>query len=103
MKTLCCLLTLVSISFPSFSAEPQSLNELMEKWIKIESQKGELQLDWNSRKQQLTQTVKLLSTERDELKQLLKKADTDKSDVDSRRIELSKKQNLLEKEQVLVK
>ncbi len=103
MKTLCCLLTLASIFLSSFSAVAENLNELMKKWIELESQKGELQLDWNSQKQYLGQTVRLLTTEEEELQQLLKKADTVKSDVDSRRIELSKKQSLLEQEQVFVK
>jgi vacuolar-type H+-ATPase subunit I/STV1 len=75
----------------------------MEQWLNIESQKGKLQLDWNTREQQLQQSLNLLSDEKTTLQTLLKKTDTEKSDVDKRRFELSEKQSLLENEQVEVK
>jgi hypothetical protein len=103
MKTLYCFLTAVVISLPASSAENKSLSELMDQWISIESQKGNLQLNWNTRKQQLEQSQSLLTSEISALKGVLKKADSDKNEVDNRRIELSTKQNLLEQEQVLVK
>jgi len=103
MKILCCFFFLVSLSLPSLSAESESLNELMAQWLNIESQKGNLQLSWNTRKQQLTQSQSLLSAEIIALKAVLKKTDSEKSDVDSRRIQLSKKQSLLEQEQIPVK
>jgi hypothetical protein len=103
MKILCYFLTLMSISIPSLSAENKSLNELMEQWINIESQKGNLQLSWNTRRQQLEQSQSLLASEIGVLKQVLKKTGSEKSDVDNKRIQLSEKQSLLEQEQVLVK
>ncbi|TPH18609.1 DUF3450 family protein [Litorilituus lipolyticus] len=88
----------------SFGSQAQeNLTELMQQWLDIESQKGQLQLDWNTKKQQLEQTQSLLIVEKTELASLLKKADTDRSDVDERRIELSEKQSLLEQEQVAVR
>jgi hypothetical protein len=103
MKILCCVLSLATLSFTAISAENISLNKLMEQWLNVESQKGKLQLDWNIREQQLSQTYNLLSAEKSTLETLLKKTDTEKSDVDSRRFELSAEQSLLEQEQREVK
>lgn len=103
MKILYCALSLASFSMSVLSAEEQSLNQLMEQWLNIESQKGKLQLDWNTREQHLKQTHSLLSSEKSALEALLKKTDTAKSDVDTRRFELSEQQSLLEKEQREVK
>lgn len=103
MKILCCALSLGVLSFTAMSAEPQSLNKLMEQWLNIESQKGKIQLDWNTREQQLSQTYNLLTSEKSTLETLLKKTDTAKSDVDNRRFELSEQQSLLEQEQRTVK
>jgi len=103
MKIFHCFLIVVGISLPAISAENKSLNELMEQWISIESQKGNLQLTWNTRKQQLEQSQSLLSSEIALLKKVLKKTDSEKSDVDNRRMQLSEKQSLLEQEQVQVK
>ncbi|MBU2893041.1 DUF3450 domain-containing protein [Colwellia sp. D2M02] len=103
MKILGCALSIGLLSFTVMSAEPQSLNKLMEQWLTIESQKGKLQLDWNTREQQLKQTYSLLGSEKSTLESLLKKTDTEKSDVDNRRFELSEQQSLLEQEQREVK
>ncbi len=103
MKILCYALSLASFSISAFSIEEQSLSQLMEQWLNIESQKGKLQLDWNTREQQLQQSLRLLSDEKATLQTLLKKTDTEKSDVDTRRFELSEQQSLLEKEQIEVK
>lgn len=103
MKILYCLFAVIGISLPAISAENKSLHELMDQWISIESQKGNLQLSWNTRKEQLAQSQSLLSSEISVLKAVLKKADSKKNDVDNRRIELSEKQSLLEQEQLQVK
>ncbi len=103
MKTLCYALSLASFSISAFSVEEQSLSQLMEQWLNIESQKGKLQLDWNTREQQLQQSLNLLNDEKTTLQTLLKKTDTEKNDVDKRRFELSEQQSLLENEQEEVK
>ncbi len=103
MKILYSILTLAIISLPSVSAENENLNNLVGQWLDIESQKGQLQVNWNTRQQQLEQSQELLSAEISVLKQTLKQADTKKTDVDKRRVELSEKQSLLEQEQVQVK
>ncbi len=103
MRILCCVLSIMTISLPSISAENKNLNELMEQWISIESQKGKLQLNWNTRKLQLEQSQSLLTSEIGVLKQLLKQTDSEKNSVDNKRIQLSEQQSKLEIEQIQVK
>ena len=103
MKVLYSFLFVAAVSLPSVSAEQPKLNDLVEQWLNIESQKGQLQLNWNIRQQQLEQSQTLLSSEILILKQALKKTDSKKTDVDKRRLELSEKQSLLEQEQIQVK
>lgn len=103
MKILCCFLCVVFTSLPALSAESKSLNELMEQWLNIESQRGAIQLNWNTRKQQLEQSQSLLTSEISMLKLVLEKVDSEKNDVDDKRLQLSEQQSLLEQEQVQVK
>ena len=98
-KGVCCAIAL-AVSSTGYTQD--NLSELMRQWLDIESQKGKVQLDWNSKKQYLEQTQSLLIVEKKELSNLLKKADTDRSDVDQRRIELSQQQSVLEQEQQVV-
>ena len=88
------------LPFQCFAKEP--LNNLMETWLNLESQKGKLQYDWNSRREQLEQSIHLFSTEEAALKTRLKNSKLDKSDVEKLRLELTTKQENLEKEQLEV-
>jgi len=103
MKILYCFLAVLCLTLFALPAQSKSLDELMEQWLSIESQKGSLQLNWNSRRQQLEQSKSLLSTEVNMLKQVLKKVGSERSDVDEKRLQLSEQQNLLEQEQKQVK
>jgi len=75
------------------------LNQLMQKWIQLESQKGNLQIEWAERKTELDRRQQLLTTEKASLKETLAQAEGSTSDVDQRRNELLSRQEKLEKEQ----
>jgi len=99
---------IIVIFFPGLSfsqgesRKKSSLDGLVSQWIELESQKGNLQVDWTQRRQELDRKLELFDAERDALLALVNKADNVKSDVDSRRLELLEKQTDLESEQAEV-
>lgn len=103
MKFIILLLPLTFISVYAQAAnEPDELNDLMSRWLSLESQKGKLQTQWNSRSQQLEQKIALFETERESLQSVIDNSKKTGSDVDERRLTLTKKQQTLESEQALV-
>lgn len=108
MKFFCSFLSLIIFSVSTYSisayAENEStLNELMDQWLSLESQKGKLQRDWQARSQQLEQKHALFDTEIKTLKQVLKQSVNADNDVVQRRLLLITKQDKLEQEQIIVK
>lgn len=97
-----CLFFCIFHSIPAYSQNIEDDSQLMEKWISLESQKGKLQSDWNSRRQQLDQKLSLYNAETEALNAVLKLTDNKRSDVDTRRLELLQKQDQLEEEQALI-
>lgn len=93
------LLLVTFLSISAYSADNEDTSKLMGKWISLESQKGKLQSDWNARRQFLSQKLDLYNAETEALNAVLTLTDTQKSDVDTRRLELLKKQDSLELEQ----
>lgn len=84
------------------AGEPDELSELMSRWISLESQKGKLQTQWNSRSLQLEQKLALFDAERESLQAVIDNSKKTGSDVDDRRLNLLKKQETLESEQTLL-
>lgn len=83
----------------SIQDSPESLQELMAQWLRLESQKGLLQNNWAARNQQIHQKLDLFEKESSVLQQVLADAKTEKTDVDQRRGELMQSQIALEAEQ----
>ncbi|NTS76681.1 DUF3450 family protein [Catenovulum sp. SM1970] len=98
------IIALILLSFSSFSmAESYNqLNELMNQWLQLESQKGRLQQEWQARNEYLKQKQQLLTLEKNELSSLLKKADENKNQVDEKRLALTNKQQNLENQQAIL-
>ena len=93
----------LAFSIPAYGQNEATLNELMSQWLSLESQKGQLQRNWQARSQQLKQKSALFDTEIETLQQILKQSHSIDNDVTERRLTLIAKQDKLEQEQILVK
>lgn len=98
MHKLAILLACTTLSV-SAAANYQDYEGLMAEWLSLEKQQGQLQQDWSLRKQFLEQRSGLLKKEYQSLKENLNQANSVKSEIDEKRLELASKQNKLEKEQ----
>ena len=76
--------------------------ELIEHWLEIESQKGKLQLAWQSNEQALKNQLVLLNQEKASLKKLLKNANAARSEVDAKRLALTEQQVKFESNQTTI-
>jgi len=103
MKKLFFYSFMTALSANSIAAPLPTLNELMEQWISLESQKGQLERNWQAQQQHLQQKSSLLSTEKKALDKVLQQAKVSQNDVDSKRLDLIKKQSELEQENSEVK
>ena len=103
MKISYCFISAIFLSSTVISAEQNNLNELMEQWLNIESQRGHLQSSWNTEQEQMQQSQSLLTAETDLLKEMLASTNVKKNSVDKKRLELSQRQSRLEIEQEKVK
>ncbi len=95
------LLSMFSVN--ASTSSNQTLDALMQQWISIESQKGQLQRSWSTQEQHLRQKLALLKTEKKALQAILSKTSDKKTELDSQRLELIGQQNNLEQEQVIIK
>jgi hypothetical protein len=83
-------------------AEPVvNSQKLMDDWLNLEIQKGQLQSSWNLREQDLEQRFNLMEIELRRLNEVAAQRVDAASDVDLRRSELLQKQEVLEQEQLL--
>jgi len=94
---------MTALSVSAFSSPSPELTELMDQWISIESQKGQLQRSWESQKNHLKQKSTLLSTEIRSLNKVLEQAKNSNDDVDTKRLAILKKQTELEQDNEIVK
>lgn len=98
------ILLILAIPIAGFAAtESDSLSELMTTWLDLESQKGRLQVEWNTRRQSLDRRMELFDAERQALQKVLKNAGNIQGDVDARRLTLLESQQQLETEQTQIK
>lgn len=77
--------------------------KLMDDWLNLEIQKGQLEASWSQREQDIEQRLSLMDLELQKLNEVATKRVEVTSDVDQRRSELLQKQEILEKEQSLLK
>jgi hypothetical protein len=73
--------------------------KLMDDWLGLEIQKGQLQSNWSEREQELDQRLTLLDIESQRLKDVLAQRTEISGDVDQRRHALLEQQEHLEQEQ----
>ena len=102
MKKLVFCISMTALSTSAFSSQTLELTELMDQWISIESQKGQLQRNWESQKQHLEQKSKLIATEIQSLNKILEQAKNSNDDVGTKRFDIIKKQEKLEQENEIV-
>ena len=102
MKKLVFCISMTALSTSAFSSQTLELTELMDQWISIESQKGQLQRNWESQKQHLEQKSKLIATEIQSLNKILEQAKNSNDDVVTKRFDIIKKQEKLEQENEIV-
>jgi len=76
--------------------------QLMDDWLNLEIQKGQLQSSWNQREQDLEQRLSLLDIELRRLNEVAAQRVEAASDVDQKRSELLQKQEALEQDQSLM-
>lgn len=74
-------------------------DQLMDDWLNLEIQKGQLQSSWNLREQDLEQRLNLMDIELRRLNEVAAQRVEAVSDVDQRRADLLQKQETLEQEQ----
>ena len=86
------------ISF-TFVSSGFASEKLIDDWLNLEIQKGQLEASWSQREQDLEHRIKLLNIELQTLNESAAKRTETTSDVDQRRSELLQKQETLEKEQ----
>jgi hypothetical protein len=103
MKKLFLFTIMTALSSDVFAFQTTELTELMDKWISIESQKGQLQRNWKSQQQHLKQKSKLLATEIQSLNKVLEEAKNSNDAVDTKRLDVIRKQTDLEQDNEIVK
>lgn len=103
MKSALWLLVLIPLSsFAATDDNNKSLDSLMSQWLSLERQKGGLQTEWNTRREQLDHRLELLDDEQAALREAIAQKSETRNEVDERRLALLESQEKLEKEQALV-
>ncbi len=93
------LVGLLFVAIPFVGVSQADTDELMQKWIKLESQKGKLQTEWAERKVELERRQQLLVAEQSSINEVLSQTAESRSDTDQRRKALLTDQERLEQEQ----
>lgn len=96
------LIGVLFVVIPFSGTSEANTEELMQKWIKLESQKGNLQIEWAERKAELERRQQLLVAEQSSINEVLSQTAQSSSDTDQRRKALLTDQEGLEKEQTLM-
>lgn len=99
------LLGTLIVFFPliAFAGTGNSSEKLMDDWLSLEIQKGQLQSSWNQRQQDLDQHLTLLDIESQRLNEVLTRRTEISGEVDLRRSALLEQQEQLEQEQSRLK
>jgi hypothetical protein len=100
------IITILCIAIPMLTAAESStedLNELMFKWLNLESQKGKLQTEWSAQQIQIEKKINLFEAEKQSLQKLLEDFQNNTNEVDLRRHELIQKQQRLEDERTVLR
>lgn len=92
-------ITFFSLAAVAASPSSESLEELMQQWLRLESQNGHLQNQWHERSQLLDQKLATFSKEQQVLEEVLSKTTQERGEVDARRQEMLELQTGLEQEQ----
>jgi len=101
--SLLIFLTLFSaLAFAAPPATNETLDELMQKWLSLESQRGHLHNQWRERSQMLEHKIAMYDKERQALQQVLDSAQKQGSEVAVKRQEMLETQTRLEQEQAEV-
>lgn len=93
------LVGVLFVAIPFAGVSHANTDELMQKWIKLESQKGKLQTEWAGRKAELERRQQLLVAEQSSINEVLSQTAESRSDTDQRRKTLLTDQERLEQEQ----
>jgi hypothetical protein len=96
------LIGVLFVVIPFAGISKANTDELMQQWIKLESQKGKLQTEWAERKAELERRQQLLVAEQNSLQEVLSQTAESSSDTDQRRKTLLTDQQRLEQEQTLM-
>lgn len=96
------LIGVLFVVIPFAGISKANTDELMQQWIKLESQKGKLQTEWAERKAELERRQQLLVAEQNSLQEVLSQTAESSSDTDQRRKTLLTDQQRLEQEQALM-
>lgn len=103
MKLIPSLLFKTVVAFFCLAQSGWASEKLMDDWLNLEIQKGQLEATWSQREQDLEHRLTLMNIELQKLNEAAARRVETSSDVDQRRGELVQKQEVLEKEQSLVK
>jgi hypothetical protein len=96
------LASVLFVVIPFACISQADTDELMQKWLQLESQKGKLQTEWAERKTELERRQQLLTAEQKSLDEVLSQTVDARSDTDERRKSLLTDQERLEQEQALM-
>lgn len=91
--------TAFGLASSSFGDPANSAEKLMDDWLNLEIQKGQLESSWAEREQELEQRLTLMDVELRRLREIADQRVEASSEVDQRREELLEKQERLEQEQ----
>ncbi|MEL0646693.1 DUF3450 family protein [Pseudoalteromonas agarivorans] len=98
IKPVCAVVALCSTM--AVKADTVSeLEQLVDKWLKIENQTSELNTHWLEQKSSMEQTLTLLKAEQEQLSTLNKNREKNSSDLSKKREQLVTQQGELEKDQ----
>ncbi len=92
------------VAVPGFTLAESAIKstQLMDDWLNLEIQKGQLQSTWSQREQDLEQRLSLLDVELRRLNEVAAQRVEAADNVDQKRSELLQKQETLEQEQALM-
>ena len=90
-------------AFNVYADKFESIDELTEKWISLESQRGSASAAWQEQKLIFDQQIDLYSQHEKELIETIEQGKRNRTSVDNERLELIEKQSLLESKQAIIK
>ena len=95
-------LTLFATLFTPYSSASPKIDQLVEKWINLESQRGMLDASWQERKVILDQQLKLYNKEKQTLEEVINQNKSNETEVDKERLAITQQQTELENTQAKI-